>query len=462
MLLHRELPYRKDSAHYFHPLAQQDWSIFIDSGAEQGSGRLDIVVASPLATIISRDGKTTVDDGAGVDVFEQDPLTILQEKLASYPFDIDPDFPFTGGAVGYFAYDLGRQYFSIATQAEDDLALPDMAIGIYGWALVTDHDKRRSYLVAQGSIPAVAKAWDSICDQFLVDIPAETAPVAVVAEGGIRSNFDARQYQIAFERIQRYLIDGDCYQVNLAQRFSTKFSGDTWQAYLQLRAISPAPYGAYLKLPFAQLLSNSPELFLKVESSTATTSPIKGTRPRLANPEADRLIKEELQYSAKDRAENIMIVDLLRNDFGKVCITGSVRVERLFDVESFATVHHLVSTVTGRLAADTRPTDLLRACFPGGSITGAPKKRAMEIIEELEPHRRGVYCGAIGYLGFDGRMDTNIAIRTLVIQDGNLHYWAGGGIVVDSRWEAEYRESFDKAEALFRLLKSKAPAVPGG
>ncbi|MDQ4146663.1 MAG: anthranilate synthase component I family protein, partial [Pseudomonadota bacterium] len=218
---------------------------------------------------------------------------------------------------------------------------------------------------------------------------------------------------------------------------------------------NPAPYGAYLNTPYAQILSASPEQFLKVHDGLVETRPIKGTSARSPDATQDRLAAAWLQNSIKDRAENLMIVDLLRNDIGKNCVPGSVKVPKLFSLESFATVHHLVSTVTGRLVPGRDSLDLLRGCFPGGSITGAPKLRAMEIIEELEPHRRGVYCGAIGYFGFDGRMDTNIAIRTLVHNKGSMRFWAGGGIVADSKLEAEYQETFDKVAAMLRLLEQK-------
>jgi para-aminobenzoate synthetase component 1 len=235
--------------------------------------------------------------------------------------------------------------------------------------------------------------------------------------------------------------------------------GEPWLAYRTLRRINAAPFSAYLSTPYGQILSASPEQFLKLSAGSVETRPIKGTRPRSSDPAQDRAAAAALQMSVKDRAENLMIVDLLRNDLGKTCAPGSVKVPKLFALESFATVHHLVSTVTGRLAAGYDALDLLRGCFPGGSITGAPKLRAMEIIEELEPHRRGVYCGAIGYLGFDGGMNTNIAIRTAVHSEGTMRFWAGGGIVADSVMEAEYQESFDKAAAMLKLVEQEHRAA---
>jgi len=269
----------------------------------------------------------------------------------------------------------------------------------------------------------------------------------------VRANLSRAQYLDAFARIQRYLREGDCYQVNLAQRFAAPTQGDPWLAYRELRVMNPAPFGAYLGTPDCQVLCSSPERFLRVRNALVETKPIKGTRPRGADPDEDLRLAAELRASPKDRAENLMIVDLLRNDLGRVCAIGSIEVPTLFAVESFARVHHLVSTVCGRLAAGRTALDLLRACFPGGSITGAPKRRAMEIIEELEPNRRGIYCGAIGYLGFDGAMDTNIAIRTLVHSGGLTRLWAGGGIVADSDAQSEYRETFDKAAPLLDLLE---------
>jgi para-aminobenzoate synthetase component 1 len=272
-------------------------------------------------------------------------------------------------------------------------------------------------------------------------------------EGRIGSNFTRATYQSAFDVVQNYLQEGDCYQVNLAQRYAARASGDALQAYLELRRLSPAPYSAFLNMPQARILCASPECFLQVRAGKVETKPIKGTRPRMLDAQQDAQQAQALQHSSKDRAENLMIVDLLRNDLGKSCVAGSVRVPKLFEVESYAQVHHLVSTVTGQLAEGQDALTLLRNCFPGGSVTGAPKQRAMQIIEQLEPHRRGVYCGAIGYVGFDGNMDTNIAIRTLVYSGDEIRFWAGGGIVADSDAAAEYQETLDKAAGMLELLR---------
>jgi para-aminobenzoate synthetase component 1 len=266
------------------------------------------------------------------------------------------------------------------------------------------------------------------------------------------ANLSRSEYQNRFERIQSYILEGDCYQVNFAQSFEAEVEGDPWAAYRRLRRINPAPFSAYLETPHGSVLCSSPERFLRLQKRWVQTRPIKGTARRRDDPAADRRMAEGLAASDKDRAENLMIVDLLRNDLGKVCRTGSVEVTGLFEIESFARVHHLVSTIEGILAAGEDALSLLRACFPGGSITGAPKLRAMQIIEELEGRRRGVYCGAVGYIGFEGGMDTNIAIRTLVVRQNRLRFWSGGGIVYDSRVDAEYQESLDKAAAIFEML----------
>ncbi|MBV1884959.1 MAG: aminodeoxychorismate synthase component I, partial [Gammaproteobacteria bacterium] len=260
------------------------------------------------------------------------------------------------------------------------------------------------------------------------------------------------EYNAQYQRIIDYIYAGDCYQVNFAQRLSSVYSGHLWNAYTALRTKSPAPYSAFMQFPEDTLLSHSPESFLSVQQRHVTTQPIKGTRRRSPNHTEDKRLKSELTSSLKDRSENLMIVDLMRNDLGKHCKTGSITADELFTLKSFSNVHHLVSTVRGELAPNSHPLDLFRDSFPGGSITGAPKKRAMEIINELEPFDRGAYCGSLGYLSFDGQMNTNIAIRTLSNEGARLYCWGGGGIVADSNCEEEYLESLDKINNLIETL----------
>ncbi|MFN7088074.1 MAG: aminodeoxychorismate synthase component I, partial [Burkholderiales bacterium] len=435
------------------------WAVFLDSGRHHpAQSRYDILAAEPFVRLVTRGNLTEVHAEA-VELSRDDPLALVRRHL-----DIDSgaggELPFCGGAIGYFGYDLARRFESLPAVAADAEKIPEMAIGIYDWAVVVDHLERRSWLVGQGRDPDTDIKWNGLIRRFS-EPPEEKSRVPFCITSAVVSNLTRESYASAFRRIHDYIRNGDCYQVNLAQRFAARAGGDPWLAYQALRVINPAPFAAYLSTPHAQILSASPERFLKVENGRVETKPIKGTRPRAGHPRLDAELAEALRTSAKDRAENVMIVDLLRNDLSKNCAPGTVRVPRLFDVESFATVHHLVSTVTGRLKPGRDAFDLLRGSFPGGSITGAPKLRAMQIIEELEPHRRGVYCGAIGYIGFDGNMDTNIAIRTLVCSGGVVRFWAGGGIVADSQPADEYQETFDKAAAMLKLLQQSAMARSG-
>jgi para-aminobenzoate synthetase component 1 len=443
------LPYFADSAALFSPIAGTPWSVFLDSGYPGSTrGRYDIIAADPVCTLVTHGEKTVIVRGERIVESLDDPFDLVKRELGKI---VQPDceLPFKGGAIGYFAYDLARRLERLDAVASDLEHIPEMAVGIYEWAVVVDHREQKSYLAGIERDP---EHWRGLIAQFS-RLPANCpeAPFRVVGE--VAANMDKPGYFRAFDRIKHYLTEGDCYQVNLSQRFSAGCEGDPWTAYRKLRTLNAAPFSAYLNLPEVQILSSSPECFLKLTNGVVETKPIKGTRPRKADEFEDRRQIRILQRSQKDRAENLMIVDLLRNDIGKTCKQGSVKVPKIFAVETYATVHHLVSTVTGVLADGKHALDLLKHCFPGGSITGAPKIRAMEIIEELEPNRRGVYCGSIGYIGFDGNMDSNIAIRTLVHSGGEIRFWAGGGIVNDSVADEEYQECFDKAAALLDLLR---------
>lgn len=430
-----DLPYRTDAAHYYAALADLPWAVWLDSG---GMARFDILTAAPQRTLVLNDGVT-----------QNDPFAMLRSELGEQVAPIE-NVPFAGGALGYWGYDLAQKMYALPGIARDAEHLPEMAIGIYDWALVLDHQQHTARLVSQQRFAETTGLLPQILLRLLSNaiLPADTFRV----HGKIISNFTPDSYASAYAAVQNYLQAGDCYQINLAQRFSAAASGDALGAYLTLRSLSPAPYSAFLNLPQAQILCASPERFLRVQNGKVETRPIKGTRPRSSDMQQDNRLAAELRNHPKDRAENLMIVDLLRNDLGKSCVPGSVRVPKLFEVESFANVHHLVSTVEGKLAEGRDAFDVLRDCFPGGSVTGAPKLRAMQIIEQLEPHRRGIYCGAIGYIGFDGNMDCNIVIRTMVYSDNQIRCWAGGGIVADSDVAAEYQETLDKASAMLTLL----------
>ena len=450
-LIH-SLPYFADSSKLFASIAAEPWSVFLDSGYPLSrQGRYDIIAADPYCTLVTIGDETEISVYGEKTLSTGDPFQLLKQQLSSTTTEYIP-LPFSGGAIGYFSYDLARRIETLPVIAIDAENIPEMVVGIYDWAVIIDHQLQSSQLVGQCCAEKTRKNWESLIDQFShINETVPQQPFRVL--DAVQSNLTRENYAGAFNRIRHYLQEGDCYQVNLAQRFNCQCEGEPWDAYKVLRQLNAAPFSAYLNFPQVQILSSSPERFLKVEGRVVETKPIKGTRARKQDAVADNEQVRLLSESVKDRAENLMIVDLLRNDISKNCQGGTVRVPELFAVESFATVHHLVSTITGELREEQHALDLLRSCFPGGSITGAPKIRAMEIIEELEPNRRGVYCGSIGYIGYDGNMDSNIAIRTLVHSESTIRFWAGGGIVIDSSMEAEYQESFDKAAAMLQLLQ---------
>src|SRR3989338_5515003 len=435
-----ELPYQSDASRYYAALHELPCAAWLDSG---GMALYDILTAAPQAWL-------TLDDKAA----ECDPFELVRGALGEHVAPV-ADVPFAGGALGYWSYDLARRMNLLPRARGSAVHPPDMAIGIYDWALVLDHHRQTARLVSHQRFADTAKLLPRILQRLLQRLQSNTPlpPDIFRVLGKISSNFTPDSYAAAFAQVQAYLQAGDCYQINLAQRFSAAATGDALRAYLALRSLSPAPYSAFLNLPNAQVLCASPERFLQVQGGRVETRPIKGTRPRGSDAQQDKRLADELRNHHKDSAENLMIVDLLRSDLGKSCAPGSVRVPSMFEVESFANVHHLVSTVEGRLAEGRDAMDVLRDCFPGGSVTGAPKRRAMQIIEQLEPNLRGIYCGAIGHVGFAGNMDTNIAIRTLVYSGNKIRCWAGGGIVADSDMAAEYQETLDKAAGMLALLR---------
>lgn len=412
-------------------------------------------------------------------------LNELREAMQPFATEVHPEIPFTGGAVGYLSYDYGRRLEKIPARALDDRGIPDLHFGLYDGVAALDHRSGRLYLVGHGfqtDADSVVERLRSIIGASLavpgeadertgettaasqaglsnrgiendtlagtpVEGPARAQPAAA-RRGEWNWNMSRADFCGAVQSVREYIGSGDVYQVNLSQRARCAYAGDGLTLYQALRRGNPAPYGAYLDFGDWQLISTSPEQFLKKKGDHLETRPIKGTRPRGRTPEEDRALVAELQASEKDRAELLMIVDLERNDLGRVAAFGSVHVEGLYQVEHYARVIHQTARVKALLRADKDVYHALEALFPGGSITGAPKIRAMEIIEELEPTWRGAYCGSIGYIGFDGDAEFNIAIRSLHLKDGQLDYQVGGGIVWDSEPEAEYQETLDKALAI--------------
>ena len=484
------------------------YRLFLDSAARGTRlGRYSFVTADPVAVVRSKGARTECIDlrdglmdgtrdgasNAGRDgttrVVAGDALETVRTLLAPHSAEPAPDLPpFQGGAAGYVGYDWGRVHERLPAPRHDDLAVPDVVLGVYDWVLAWDHETSRAWLISTGLLEpspsasarrateraAAVRERLSAARSFqsptaVAKGPAKLPPRAAPApsypvEGGwwnpglaLRSSFTHGGYLDAVAKVREYIFAGDIFQANLSQRFEAPLEEPPWALYCRLRTQNAAPFAAYLDFPDATVLSASPERFLHVDiEGHVETRPIKGTRPRGVGPEHDAALGLVLTESAKDRAENLMIVDLLRNDLSRVCAPGTVRVPELFALERYATVHHLVSTVVGDLAPGADALNLLCAAFPGGSVTGAPKVRAMEIIAELEPSERGVYCGAIGYWSVTGALDCSIAIRTAVVLAGRVYFSAGGGIVADSDPEQEYRETLDKARGMIDAL-----AVPG-
>lgn len=444
----KPLTYQPDLANQlFSKVESQPWAMLLRSASDTHiDSRFDILVAHPIVTLTTFGDETEVREPSGVTLSQDDPFELLATLQQHYlpALQYSDDLPFIGGALGYFAYDLGRRVERLPSLAEHDLTAPDMAVGLYEWAIVVDHQLKTARVIGQNIENAESLLADS--NQKPLTPFALSSPW--------QSNMTPNSYREKFTQVQEYLLSGDCYQINLAQRFQAHYQGSEWLAYLKLEQFNLAPFSAFIRTEQGAILSVSPERFLQVKDRIIETKPIKGTRPRSGDPVVDAANAAELAQAEKDQAENLMIVDLLRNDIGRVAKPGSVHVPKLFDIESFPAVHHLVSTIRAELDSQYDCADLLRACFPGGSITGAPKVRAMEIIEELEPHRRSAYCGSIGYISRHGRMDTSITIRTLVAQNQQLYAWAGGGVVADSQCEAEYQETLDKLSRILPVLEN--------
>ncbi|HYF97680.1 MAG TPA: aminodeoxychorismate synthase component I [Coxiellaceae bacterium] len=441
-----ELDYQLDTAAYFQALAHLPYAIWLDScRAYQNRGRFDIMSAEPKTLLKTKNRLTHIhhnglNHSSDESIF--DLVKIELQKLPQLSFEIE--LPFSLGAMGYYGYDIGRQLEDLAESLARKHSLPDACIGIYEWSLVVDHEQQKTYLIGYDAtklteIASLIKENPSPLNPFQLNTP-------------FKADMTRAEYEQSFNTIRQHLIDGDCYQVNLCQRFSTSFSGSPLAAFLELRQKSPAPFAAYMTLDEGAILSLSPERFIQAKKTQVLTQPIKGTRARHHDPQLDQASAQALLASSKDHAENLMIVDLMRNDLSHSCKPGSIKVPKLFELQSFSNVHHLVSSIEAELASDQHPLDLLKKCFPGGSITGAPKISAMNIIEKTEKQPRSVYCGSLGYYSIDEQMDTNIAIRTLLCEGDRIYAYAGGGIVIDSDCEAEYQESLTKINNLLKAF----------
>ena len=456
----------------------------LPSGEAHPLGRFSFLTADPAVVVRSKAGRTETSRAGRWEIAPGDALDVVRSLLAAWRFEPAPGLPpFQGGAAGYIGYDYGSVLERLPAPRHDDLAIHDVVLGLYDWVIAWDHRVGAAWIVSTG-LPAEGeertRRASARLDGMLrrvrspatagyparhttpADGPAAAPSYPVTAIDGadqvqLRSTFTHRGYLDAVTRVRDYIVAGDIFQANLSQRFQAPLLEAPWDLYRRLRRRNPAAFAAYLDFEDVTVLSASPERFLRLDENGrhVETRPIKGTRPRGLGPMHDAALGRALAESDKDRSENVMIVDLLRNDLSRVCRAGTVRVPELFALEQHPTVHHLVSTVVGELAPEADAVDLLRAAFPGGSITGAPKVRAMEIIAELEPTRRGVYCGSIGYLSATGAMDTSIVIRTFTALRGRVYFQAGGGIVADSDPEMEYRETLDKARALVESLGAR-------
>lgn len=459
------ITYHANGTDLFSRFWDLPYACWLDSGKPRSHyGRYDIISALPATRLVTREQTTDIyyhryDDhgfSEDVDKIQQastiDPFQLLQTELDKLTQMNICQLPFSGGAIGYFAYELGQHYIKLNNLRHikrTQSGFAAMQVGIYHWAIIQDHLLKKAWFV---SLPECASSILEEVKQRLAEshTPKQEQALSVDA---LKSKITRDQYIEQLKHIDDYILAGDCYQINFAQCFQGNYTGDPYSAYKQLRQIMASPFSAYLQLDKQAIMSLSPERFVQVENGRVLTQPIKGTIPRHAQTHKDEEQAQHLLNDAKNRSENVMIVDLLRNDLCRHCLHGSIKVDELFGLQSFPNVHHLVSTVSGVLNKDSTSLHLFRDSFPGGSITGAPKKRAMEIIHELEPHERGVYCGSIGYINNNGDMDTNIAIRTVSCDGKQLYCWGGGGIVADSQAGDEYLESLAKINKILETLR---------
>ena len=413
----------------FRLAAKEPGCAFLDSSLVNELGRWSILGLRPYKTLVKEQDGTLTEDG--VSCPDTDFETRLGEFLKQNRDENETALPIVSGAIGYFSYDYGREHMGVPSGEKDVEPIPQARVGFYDLLLIEDcHEKRGM----EEGFPALPDAH-------------ATKPIAV------RPNFEKEEYKTAVDRMIRYIIEGDIYIANMTQRLDVMSDREPLAVFEHLRTHNPSPFGGYLDCGDHQIICASPERFLRLRDGVVETRPIKGTRKRGETPEEDEALRRELEQSEKDKSELLMIVDLERNDLNRVCRPGSVEVTELFTVETYATVFHLVSNIRGELAQGSDVIDLLRAAFPGGSITGAPKYRAMEIIDELEHGKRGLYTGSIGYLTLDGECDLNIVIRTALHRDGRYHLGVGGGITSESDLEFEYEETLQKAKAVLEALQ---------
>ncbi|MBI2829584.1 MAG: aminodeoxychorismate synthase component I [Chloroflexi bacterium] len=457
-----ELGTRLSASRTFDLISRENHSFFLDSGMDhQKLGRYSFMGCDPFLVLKSTGRDITLLQGAEEKHLDGNPFDVLSQLLQQYRLDYrSAPVPFIGGAVGYLSYDLCHFIERLPRRAINDLELPECYLGFYDVVVAFDHLQDKAYIVSTGFPEQTEHQRLKRAGERLKEMKSRLACIPcpgkqttlLIRQTELKSGFTHQGYVEAVEKARQYIIAGDIFEVNLSQRFDAELSIHPYELYQRLRQRNPAPFASYLGFDEVSIVSASPERFLRLQGDLVETRPIKGTRPRGQTPQEDRALTRELLSSVKDKAENMMIVDLERNDLGRVCRFGTVKVTELAILETYPTVFHLTSTVVGRLREGKNCIDLLKATFPGGSITGAPKVRSMEIIDKLEPTRRSVYTGSIGYIGFNGDMDLNIVIRTFIVKGNRAYFQVGGAVVYDSDPEAEYQETLHKGKALVDAL----------
>lgn len=432
-----------------YSLFKEDKTVTIlDSGmGAENLGRYSFIGLNSFTTFKYEDGICTINEKE----FNGEPFEELNKLINRYKIENRTELPYVAGAMGYFSYDLGRTIEELPIIAKEEVKIPDCYFYFYDNAVIVDNLKKKTYITALGILKSGEDSISEIKHRILRGNKVQYNEIDK-SNTEFTSNFGKDEYIETVEKFRQFIRSGDIYIANLTQRFCCETEKDPYDVYRNLRHINPAPFAAFMNVEDFSIVCSSPERFLEIRNNIVQTRPIKGTRPRGKNREEDLINRQELIDSEKDKSELLMIVDLERNDLSKVCKPYSVKVTELFKLEEYSTVFHLVSTVIGELKDEYTAVDCVKACFPGGSITGAPKVRSMEVIEQLEPTRRNIYTGCIGYLGFDGNADLNIVIRTILMKDGNAYLGVGGGITWESIKEDEYVETLDKARALMRVL----------
>lgn len=448
----------------FALVQEQEDSVFLDSSLKNQLGRYSIIALHPYLKLVKGE-QFTINGEVSEECFE----IFVKRYLRDHREENHTGLPLASGAVGYFSYDYGREKERVATQHDKDVDIPDSILIFYDSFVIEDHEKNKLFLVANGHGHSCESGM-----QMLLKLVHQAQALGDTGENkkssensdnshdidnigekvkAVKANFTKEDYMNAVWQMIRYIIEGDIYIANMTQQLQIASSIRPYEMFEQLRKTNPSPFGGYFNYGNFQIVSASPERFLQMRDGNVQTRPIKGTRKRGNTPEEDAALRKELELSEKDKSELLMIVDLERNDLNRVCIPGSVKVTELFTVEAYATVFHLISNVVGKLRPELTVMDLLEAAFPGGSITGAPKLRAMELIDELEHSRRNLYTGSMGYISLDGDCDFNIVIRTALYKEGVYRIGVGGGITCESELEFEYEETIQKAKALLSVLE---------